>query len=257
MSGPRILIFDIETSPLEVYAWSTGEQHVGVQQIIKDWSILSFAAKWAGEPKMYYFDTRHKKDPRDDRGVCAELHALLSRADATLTQNGVMFDHKKANSRFLVHGFTPPPPVRQIDLLQINRKKFGHTSNSLEYVAGKLNKTNKKMTGERRFHGLDLWKECLAGNKAAWAEMETYNKRDVLATEEAYKKVRHWDPGFNLNAFNGTIDACSACGSKRVQKRGIGITPTGTYQRYQCMACGHWMKTGKSLSGGSKTMRST
>ena len=52
VKAPKILLFDIETSPLEVYTFGLFDQNIGLNQIIKDWSVLSFSAKWAGSSEV-------------------------------------------------------------------------------------------------------------------------------------------------------------------------------------------------------------
>src|SRR5688572_13848342 len=44
--SPRILFFDIETAPIQAYIWGTFDQTVGLNQIIEDWFVLSYAAKF-------------------------------------------------------------------------------------------------------------------------------------------------------------------------------------------------------------------
>ena len=73
-------------------------------------------------------------------GSLGGLSALLpmspaSAADATVTHNGVRFDMPKIRGRSLVHGLTPPSPVKEIDTYLICRKELGFDGNSLEYVA--------------------------------------------------------------------------------------------------------------------------
>ena len=45
VSAPRILIADIETSPITAHVWGVRDQYVGLDQVIEDWSVLAFAAK--------------------------------------------------------------------------------------------------------------------------------------------------------------------------------------------------------------------
>ena len=42
----KILIFDIETSPMEAYAWGTFKENIPIQRIKKDWFVMTWAAKW-------------------------------------------------------------------------------------------------------------------------------------------------------------------------------------------------------------------
>ena len=246
---PNILFLDIETAPLLSYTWGLWDQNVALNQIAKDWHILSWSAKWRNESKVMYMDQRGAKDIEDDSKIMRELWKLLDQADIICTQNGKKFDAKKINARFIAHGFQPPRPYKHIDTLQIAKKHFAFTSNKLEYMADKLNVKYKKLT-QHEFQGFELWKQCLAGNKKAWRVMEKYNKHDVLALEELYEKLAPWDNSVNLHVFT---DSCK-CGSKNIERRGFAYTSVGRYQRYQCRDCGTWTRGAENLKD-SKAVR--
>ena len=57
MTSPKILVIDIETSPLESWTWGIWDQNVSLEQIKTEWTILSFAAKWLGKRPILYADT--------------------------------------------------------------------------------------------------------------------------------------------------------------------------------------------------------
>lgn len=246
MSKPKILIVDIETSPIRSLVWGLFDQNIALNQIETDWNILSWAAKWAGEGRVHYRDQRGVKDITNDKNMLRPLWDLLNEADIVVSQNGKRFDTKKLNSRFVIHGFQPPAPYRQIDTLVLAKKHFGFTSNKLEYMTDKLCVKYKKLK-HTKYPGFELWRECLAGNKSAWNEMKKYNIHDVLATEELYEKLAPWGTGVNFRVYTGQ-DACN-CGSKNLQRRGYHITQAGKYQRYQCIDCGAWTRGGVNLFG--------
>lgn len=236
--GPKVLLLDIETSPLMSYTWGLWQQNVALNQIKQDWHLLSFSAKFLGDSKIIYRDQRNKKDITDDKALLKEIWELLDEADIVITQNGKKFDIKKLNARFIINGFPPPSSFKQIDTLVMARKYFGFTSNKLEYLSNTLNKKFKKQT-KREFSGFDLWKECLANNLKAWKEMEKYNKYDVLALEEVYEKLIPWDSSINFNLYKDENDVISCkCGSTSFLKRGFAYTTKGKYQRYRCNKCG-------------------
>lgn len=235
---PKILVYDIETSPIEAYVWSIWNVNVGLNQIIKDWSILSWSAKWVGAPEdeIFYMDTRNKKDPRDDKEVVQGLRDMLDEADIVLTQNGKKFDQKKLNTRCLVHGIKPPSSYRHIDTRQIAKKTFSFTSNKLAYMTDLLCDKNKKYS-HGKFPGQDLWTECLKGNKEAWEEMEKYNKIDILSLEELYLKMAPWDNSINFGVY-GLEDAKCKCGNDKFEFSGYHYTNSGKYEKYRCTECG-------------------
>lgn len=247
---PKILIFDIETCPIEAYVWGLFDQNVGLEQIKEDWSVLSWSAKWLGEKKVMYMDVRNEKNVRNDIKVLKGIWKLLDEADVVITQNGVRFDEKKLNSRFIINGMQPTSSFRHIDLLKISRKRFAHTSNKLAYVTDKLNKKYKKLD-HKKFPGFSMWKECMKGNKAAFREMEVYNKYDVLSLEEAYHTYAAWDNSINLNVYNTQGDLTCTCGSTSFLKRGFRYSNTGKFQRYRCNQCG------KETSDGVNVLKDT
>jgi uncharacterized protein YprB with RNaseH-like and TPR domain len=106
-----------------------------------------------------------------------------------VAQNGVRFDVKKINARFVLLGMPPPSPFRVVDTMLEARRHFGFTSNKLEWMTDKLCTTHKKKR-HAKFPGFELWRECLAGNHEAWDEMREYNIDDVLSLEELYLVMR-------------------------------------------------------------------
>lgn len=188
----RDLVIDIETSPIEGYVWGTWQQNLGLEQIKTDWSILSYAAKWYGEPKIFYEDTggRGVNKVRDDRHLLKTLRELLDEADAVIAQNGNRFDVKKINWRMVESGIKPPSRYRVIDTLLASRRLFAATSHKLGWLSEHLTDTPKSK--HRKFPGWELWVECLKDNPAAWAEMKKYNIQDIRATEKLWAVQLPW-----------------------------------------------------------------
>lgn len=240
MKKPKVLLLDIETAPMLGYVWSLWENNVALNQLKSDWYILAWAAKWLDDPasKIIYKDQRAAKNIEDDKNLLKGIWKLMDEADIIVTQNGKAFDEKKLNARFILNGFPPPSSYKHVDTKRIASKKFGFTSNKLEYMTEKLCKRYKK-SKHKKFPGFELWTECLKGNKEAWKEMEHYNKYDVLSLEELYKKFRPWDNSINYNLYtdDNSPTVCS-CGSTKFKKNGYKYTSVGKYQRYKCVQCG-------------------
>lgn len=249
-TGPKILALDIETAPVLAYCWGLFDQNIGLNQIKSDWHLLSVSAKWLNEPasKVMYVDQRRARDIEDDRELLKFAWKLLDECDVLLTQNGVKFDSKKLNARFVLNGFKPPSPYKHIDTLKIAKKRFAFTSNKLEYMSDKLCTKYKKLKSTK-FPGFELWKQCLSGNLDAWKEMERYNCHDVLALEELYSKLQPWDSPVNLSLYHDDGQTRCDCGSTQLTKRGYNYTEGGKFQRLQCTACGAWMSLRQNLLG--------
>lgn len=234
---PRVLLLDIETAPMEAYVYGLFDQNVSLNQIKKDWYVLSWSAKWLGAPEeeVMYADIRDT--PGDDSGILSQVWQLLDMADVVIGHNSESFDIKKLNARFLLNGFPPPSSFRQIDTLKIARRYFALTSRKLAYLTDKLCTKYKKLEhGE--FPGMSLWVECLKGNEAAWKCNEEYNRYDVLSLEELYLCLRRWSTKVNFNAFSGSLENKCACGSTSFKEHGYIYKNSARYRRYICSACG-------------------
>jgi len=254
-SGPKVLVYDIETAPLLGYCWSIWDQNISLNMIHSDWYILSWSAKWLGSPanEVMYMDQRKAKNIEDDSAILKKIWELLDEADIVITQNGRHFDQKKLNARFIMNGFKPPSSYKHIDTKLLASKHFGFTSNKLEYMTDKLNTKYKKLK-HSKFPGFEMWKECLAGNIEAWKEMETYNKHDVLSLEELYTKMIPWDNSIDFNLYHDTEDHLCKCGSTTFVKNGFYYTSAGKYQKYKCKDCGTETRDKDNLLSKEKRM---
>ena len=234
---PKILLFDIETAPIVAHVWGLFDQNVGLNQIEKDWHLLSWSAKWLGSDEVMYADQRGKRNISDDKAILKKLWKLVDEADIVITQNGISFDMKKLNARFIINGMAPPSSVKHIDTLRIARRMFGFTSNKLEYLSNKLNVKFKKLT-HGTFPGHEMWKQCLKDNIKAWQEMEEYNKHDVLALEELYLKMQPWDNKVDLSKYMEVEGMLCNCGSTKFKKHGFTVSGKNKYRRLICTKCG-------------------
>jgi len=243
MNKQKALVLDIETSPILAYIWELGEQAVSLGQIHTDWHIMAWSAKWLDDPasKIFYKDLRGVKNG-DDISILKPLWNLLNEADIVITQNGQRFDSRKINARFMLHGMNPPKPYLHIDTYRLVKRVAAFTSNKLEYLTDKFCVEHKKIT-HGLFPGLKLWIECLKGNKKAWDEMKRYNIKDVLSTEELYKRVKAWAPETMPKLYPLTPDqqTCSTCGYLGPMREGRDrVRKSGVYTQSSCPKCGSW-----------------
>ncbi len=244
---PKILVFDVETAPITAYVWGLFDQNIGLNQIKDDWHMLSWAAKWLGDPpsKIIYMDNSKAKDIRDDKALVAGFAKLLNQADVIITQNGDKFDMKKLRARAIINGLPPFRPCKSTDLYK-ESKMFAFTSHKLEYMAEKLNHKYKKLR-HKNYPGFSLWSAILAGDKQAWRDMQTYNKYDVLVTDELYTKMFAWIKTPDVSIYKDGAAVECRCGSDKLESRGYSYTTAGKYQRYQCRACHKWLKSSVNL----------
>lgn len=241
MTQPVIKVADIETAPIEAATWGLFDQNIGLEQIVTDQSILSYAIKNLGKRGVRYEETA-LGDERNDYELCKKLWVELDEADFIIAHNGKKFDVKKINARFIAHGMPPPSPYIVIDTLLEVRRVAAFTSNKLEYLTKKLC-TQKKMT-HGKFPGYLLWQQYLLGNPAARKEMKKYNIQDIVSLEELYLILRPWMAGHpNLTTFvDSDNPACPKCGSTDVHPSGFRHTSVSRYVRYHCGNCGGWSR---------------
>lgn len=252
MTGPRVLVCDIETAPIEAYVWGLFDQNIALDQVKEDYSILCYCGWWLGEKKPITDHTggRGAKKVRDDRKLMQGLWDLLDEADIVIAQNGQQFDIKRINARLIIHGFKPYSPIKIVDTLLSAKKHFGFQSNKLAYLSKVL--ANTKKSEHKKFPGFSLWTACLADDPAAWREMIAYNVIDVKSTAEVYERMLPWISSHpNLGAYVQDKDPrCPKCESKKLQRRGYSVTQQGSYERWQCQSCGGWARGKLSAMDG-------
>jgi len=237
----KVLLFDIETAPVMAFVWQMWKQNVNKDQIINDWFILTWSAKWLYSPEIINAKLTPKEaKAQDDKRITIPLWHLFEEADILIAHNAINFDVPKMNTRFIMNGLKPPSPYQIIDTLKVARKEFAFSHNRLDYLGTLFGVGNKNKTD------FDLWKNCYAGKKDALAEMLSYNDQDVILLEDVYVKLRPWIKSHpNMNLYTED-NVCSNCGSRRIINTGTYRTNVNEYLSEQC-ECGAWSrKTKKS-----------
>jgi uncharacterized protein YprB with RNaseH-like and TPR domain len=182
----KVLLLDIETTPLQVYTWGLWDQNIGINQIIKSTEMMCFGAKWLGQKSVTFKSVHH--DGKNT--MLEELHKLMDEADVLVGWNSASFDHKHINREFLENGMTPPAPTKDLDLMTITKANFQFPSNKLDYVAQKLG-----VGAKVKHSGFELWIKCMDGDDKAWREMKRYQIQDVQLLDSLYDILLPWFPG--------------------------------------------------------------
>lgn len=244
--GPKILFLDIETFPMLFYAWESYEARA--LRVVENTSVASWSAKWMGGPQITkaICDYKgYKPHSRDDKKLLEDLWKLLDEADIVVAHNGIRFDVKKLNYRFLVHRLGVPSPYRVVDTLREVKRVAAFDSHRLNELARQLEIGEKMRTG-----GADLWFDCLEGKPAAWAKMKRYNAKDVYPLlEKLYEDLLPWMVNHPNHGMWTGISSCPRCGSTKLQSRGKARATTRTYQRFQCQGCGGWARSSEMVDG--------
>lgn len=233
----KILIFDIETTPLEAYVWQTQvwKARISDDNVISRWYMLTWSAKWLGDNKIMSMRVTGEEALReDDERIVAGIWGLLDEADIVIAHNGDAFDIPNLNTRFLVNGLSPTRPYRTIDTLKVAQRQFGFSHNSLNALGRVFE------LGEKLETGFDLWRRCKNGDDEALRRMEEYNRGDVELLENVYLKMRAWIKGHpNVGVYMESDDkVCAVCGSDDLVPDGYYTTNSGKYRAYRCNSCG-------------------
>ena len=232
----KILIFDIETSTIRGRFWRTGKQYVSHNQIIDDWFVLGYSAKWLFSTEtMSDFVTAKEAVQRDDKRIMQSLYKLINEADILIGHNASKFDIPMVKTRFFLHGFKPPLPFLIIDTLKIAWKEFSFSSAKLDYLSKMILRKEKLHTD------YDLWIRCENGDQEALDYMEEYCIMDTELEENVYVEMRPWvhsHPNLPL-IMDAKEPACPTCGSFELKEESdYYYTPQNKYIAMRCLSCG-------------------
>jgi len=249
---PKILLLDIETTPLEAFVWQmqVWKARVNDEAVISRWFMLTWSAKWLFSSEVMSMRlTGEEVKHEDDSRIVNGIWKVLNEADIVIAHNGDNFDIPNINTRFIVTGLPPTKPYQTIDTLRIAQKQFGFSHNSLNALARVFGLSEKIETD------FELWRRCKNGDEEALKEMETYNKHDVEVLEEVYLKIRSWIKGHpNLSLYNDSeIGQCPNCGSINLKEVGNYFTSVGRYTVHQC-ECGAMSRSRKTNISKNKTI---
>lgn len=243
---PKVLFWDIETSPLLMASFTRYDLKVPYSMVLQDWFVICAAWKWQGKKtihgaKITDDKKRFKKDYTDDKYVIIQLSKIIEEADIIVAHNGDHFDWKKFTARLVFHNL---PMVRRpimIDTLKLSKEHL-FTSNKLDDLGTHLKLGNKLPTA------LGLWKRAVMGDKKAIRAMFKYNKGDIPPLEALYKRLKPYTktglPNLNLWCKD---ESCPRCMSTHYHKKGLYRTTTQIYQEYQCQDCLHYFKGKKAV----------
>lgn len=232
MKKPKILIWDIETTPNIGYTWGKYEQNV--IEFIEESKILSISCKLVGDSKVKFFG----RNKLSEKNILKKIAKELEESDISVAHNGDQFDVKKLTSRMIALGLPPLKPLVTVDTKKVAKKHFGFNSNSLNDLGKYLGLGVKAETG-----GFSTWLGCMKGDKKSWAKMEKYNKQDVLLLERLYNKLKPWILRHPNVALLQDVEGCPKCGSQNVIKRGIRGNASSLQQQMVCKDCNGWYLT--------------
>lgn len=243
VSPAKILLFDIETAPMEVRSFQKWGVNIGDNMIMKDWYMICWSAKWLFEDKVFSMcQTPAEARERDDKRITQGLWNMLDEADIVVAHNLNKFDKKRANTLFLKHGLSLPSPYHGIDTLLHARKTLAITSNRLDYIAKNFFGVEGKIRTET-----DLWNRAVDAEPKALKAMTEYCDQDVRVLEEVYLRLRPFikpHPNVGLH-ISSDVQVCATCGGDNLDWGHEYHTTVNTYEAYQCNDCKSWGRSRK------------
>jgi len=235
----KVLVFDIETAPLLAHIWNRFPKFVSNNQILADWFMLSWSAKWLNEGASFG-DVLTDKEAikQDDTRICSSLWELMNKADVVIAHNGDKFDLAWIRTRCLFHKIPMFPKYTTIDTLKVARQKFRFNSNRLNYIADYLG------IGQKIKTEYSLWKDILLKkDKIAMEKMIKYCKKDVSLLEQVFVALKgHIEAKTHYGViFGEDRGSCPECGSDDLIKSKKVVTATGLIRiQYRCKTCGKY-----------------
>lgn len=243
MEKPNRLYFDIETSPMLVFAWGLGKQEIDYKRIYKERQVLCIGYAFGDDPVQlltmdYGKYDLHVRDNDADLAMVQKFSGLVEKADQVIGHNARYFDISVLRSRLIKHKLPDFSPVL-IDDTYLQTKDIGFASHKLDYLTGFLDLPQKQE------HPYELWLQVVSHVPGAFKRMQEYCKGDVEINRKLYKRLKPYiKSSLNLAVWNGNSQLCPHCGSKHMVIRKYKYTPVGKYPQYQCMECGHYSSTG-------------
>lgn len=241
---PKILLLDIETSPMQAYVFNLWKQNIAWDHTKGHWFILCWSAKWLYDNEIMS-DRLNSQEAvnEDDSRIVRSIWSLLNEADVVIAHNALGADIPWLNTRFIMNGFVPPKPYQVIDTLKVAKSRFGFASNKLDALCEYFHIPHKDYTN------FDLWKMCVNGKEEALEYMEKYNRKDVAILESLYLVLLPWIPNHPNITNLVENDVCPHCGSNELEEIEDKFYYTGVnkYKLYRCKNCGTVVRGRESI----------
>jgi len=231
----RIVFFDIEATGLDA---AFGH-------------VLAFGYKTFGEPRAHVLSLHDVPKPKPgaepDSRLLRRIHTILTHeADVIVSFYGKEYDRKFLNTRMLMSGLPPLPPLssEHVDLYYTVRNNLKLHSNRLQGVSEALGCPMSKSPVRA-----DTWRLATRGDREAMREVVEHCRLDVEILEWCYRRLR---PFIRQHPpVTPYREACRVCGSTQWQSKGWRFRMGGRHQRLQCQGCGAWTyrtETGRQVA---------
>jgi hypothetical protein len=230
---PRVGVLDLESLPMVCYTFEMYNVNIGIEQVISEVCLLSWAGKFLNEPEVYSdILTKEEAPVKDMERIVKSCWEFMSKCNVLIGHNFLSFDGKMMNTFFLKYNL-PPLKYVAVDTLLVARNNFRFSSNKLGFINRELG-IREKISNE----GFKLWRLCHEGDQKSLDTMLEYNIGDVYSTESLFYKVRPYIKNFNVALYNEIEEyQCPVCGSQDLKSNGYYYTSAGKYESIICLDC--------------------
>ena len=230
----KLLAYDIEASNLNA--------DFGI--------VLCVGFKWVGAPArttqvLNILDYPGKNLIEKEKHLLVAVSEAFNTAEAVLGHFSTYYDLPFLNTRLLYHRLPVlPPQVAQVDTWKVARYRLKLRNNRLKTISEFLGTREEKNAIKP-----EQWILALGGHRPSMAYIVEHCRLDVIVLEEAYHRLLPLvtdHPNGRSDRLGG--HTCPNCRSTNAQCRGVHLTRTRRYQRYQCQDCGAWSKAPKPMA---------
>lgn len=240
----KILVWDIETSPISTYTWDLFPDRINHSNIIEDFHILCICWKELGKSKVHSVSCFDAGKKNDDYNVVKTMRDVLEDVDILIHHYGNKFDLPKFNARLAYHQLPPLPKLLCIDTKMEASRVAKFTSNRLDYLAKHFGYEGKIKTD------IHLWLDIMKGGEKAEKAMDKmvrYCKEDVRQLEKVYLRLRPYMTG-HPNIADTDTHNCPKCNSSDINRHKVRMSRQGIYrQQFNCNGCGGYFTERTSL----------
>lgn len=236
MNELKILLFDIETTPIKAYIWQPGaNQFISHEMIVQGerTEIITICYKYLGSKKVNSLVWDSKKSCKQ---MIIKFKQIVEGADLCIGHNADNFDIKHINAQSVYYGISKIDWPTSLDTLKKIRAQFKFASNRLDYLGKTLVGAGKSPMSHSDWVAIKE-KNCQKSLK----KMVKYCKNDVQVLEDVYKQTEpYFKPNINISIFkNDNKDGCPRCGSLNIAANGTRVNTFRRMYRYRCVDCGH------------------
>jgi len=239
---PKILYFDIETSPILAYTWSTGRDiTINPSQVKEHKKVICISYNWSNESIKKVGRLTWNKKTQCDKKMLSDFNKIANKADLILGHNGKNFDVKELRTAMALRGLKEAwCETPCLDTLQDYRRAFRMPSNRLDALGRQLGLGKKNPTD------FQLWIDVVNGDLKALERMGKYCDQDVRLLRQVHERLAAYVPQtqavLNLKNtdFSGRPRSCKGCENKDVRlwvKFGRYKYKGQDYQKYICKIC--------------------